>query len=262
VEPPPSSFSSQRDDAGDEVALKVLRKDNKDPDAVERLFREAQAMTQMSGTTAVRVLNQLRTEDGSFCLVMELLHGRDLAAHLDDLDATNQRMSVPEIVATFEPLVRTLEVAREKNIVHRDLKPENIFMIDPAWGGGVRLLDFGFAKQKSARPLTAAGVVAGSPSYLAPEVWRGGADIDHLADVYAFGVILFRIVGGKLPFTGAMHELFRAVTTAPRPSLHALRPDLPPAIDDWVAHALAIDRAQRFQRVTALWNALLVCLRG
>jgi serine/threonine-protein kinase len=245
---------------GDEVALKILKKQNTDPNAVERLFREAHAMTQMSGTSAVRVLHQLQTEDGMFCLVLELLRGRELQERFDELEAAKERMPVSEIRSIFAPIVQTLDVARERSLVHRDIKPQNIFLIHPAYGGGVRLLDFGFARQTLATPLTAIGVVTGSPSYLAPELWKGSRAIDHRVDVYALGVVLFRAVGGKLPFTGTMFELMKSVTSAPRPSLHALRPDLPTDIDDWATYALAVDPEMRFQRVTALWNALLVCL--
>jgi serine/threonine-protein kinase len=69
-------------------------------------------------------------------------------------------------------------------------------------------------------------------------------------------VVLFRVLGGQPPFTGNSLALMRAATRAPRPSLHALRPDLPRAIDDWAEHALAIDRERRFSRATAMWNAL------
>jgi eukaryotic-like serine/threonine-protein kinase len=246
---------------GDEVAIKILRKGGADPDAVERLFREAFALTQLSGTSAVRVLHQLKTDDGDFCLVLELLRGGELAERLDELEAAKEFMPLADVRSIVAPIVRTLEVAHDRNIIHRDLKPQNIFLIHPAYGGGVRLLDFGFARQKLARPLTAPGVVAGSPAYLAPEVWRGGKDIDHRVDVYGLGVVLWRMIGGALPFTGGMYELMKAVTSGPRPSLRALRPELPADIDDWAECALASDRENRFQRVAALWNALFACLR-
>lgn len=170
-------------------------------------------------------------------------------------------MSMTEIISTFEPIVRTLEAARERGIVHRDIKPENIFIIHAAYGGGVRLLDFGFTRFVDGRPFTQQGIVVGSPSYLAPEAWaRGASELDHRADVYAFGVALYRVLAGEVPFQGRLQDLLRQVRHAPRPSLHKLRPDLPKLIDDWVEHALAIDPEQRFQRVTAMWTALLTCL--
>ena len=245
---------------GDEVALKILKRANTDPNAVERLFREAHVLTQLAGTAAVRVLHQLQTDDGIFVLVLELLRGRELAEHLVELEDAKERMGRAEIVATFEPIVKTLEVAADRNIVHRDLKPENIFLVHAAYGGGVRLLDFGFAKQTLARRVTATGLVAGSPSYLAPEMWKGTVDIDHRVDVYSLGVVLYRVLAGELPFTGKIVDLMKAAAMGPRPKLHGVRPDLRPEIDDWVAHALAIDREDRFQRPRALWNAFLACL--
>jgi serine/threonine-protein kinase len=243
---------------GDEVAIKIAKAGSRD--ATDRMFREAQALLSLNGTAAVRVLHQTTARDGASCLVTELLRGRDLTEHLADIEADGGRMSVDEIVTTFDPIVRTLEVARERGIVPRDIKPENIFIIHAAYGGGVRLLDFGFTKFVHARSLTAPGMVAGSPSYLAPEAWAGAKDIDHRADVYGLGVVLYRVLAGEVPFSGRIYELLNAVRTAQRPSLHARRPDLPKVIDDWVVHALAVDREQRFQRAAALWRALLACL--
>jgi serine/threonine-protein kinase len=244
---------------GDEVAVKMVRDGQADPDAVERLFREAHALAQLAGTAAVRVLHQIQADDGTMCLVTELLRGEDLKARLEETEGTGQRMARGEIVEIFAPIVRTVDVANDRGILHRDIKPENIFLIHPAWGGGVRLLDFGFARFVRGMRLTAAGMVAGSPGYIAPEVWMG-EEIDSRSDVYSLSVVLFRVLTGQTPFAGTPYELLRQVTQAPRPSLRALRPELPPAIDDWVAHALAIRREERFQRAAAMWNALQGCL--
>lgn len=242
---------------GDEVAIKVLKLG--DRDGVDRLYREARALLTLGGTAAVRVLHQTQTADGAACLVTELLRGRDLNEHLLEIEAAGERMSASEIIATFEPIVRTLDAAHERGIIHRDVKPDNIFVIHAAWGGGVRLLDFGYTRILDARRLTAPGLVAGSPTYLAPEAWAG-SDIDHRADVYALGVVLFRVLAGEVPFAGRMTELLKLVRVAPRPSLFAFRPDMPKVIDDWVEQALAIKREDRFQKASALFNALVTCL--
>ena len=243
---------------GDEVAVKILKAG--DRDAVDRLFREARALLSLGGTAALRVLHQTSTSDGAACLVTELLRGRDLDEHLREIEGEGGRMPLPEVIAMFEPIVKTLDAACERGIVHRDVKPANIFVVHPAYGGGVRLLDFGFTRFVHARPMTAPGIVAGSPTHLAPEAWAGASDIDHRADVYALGVVLFRVLSGQLPFSGRVNELIQMVRTAPRPSLHALRPDLPKVVDAWVECALAIKREDRFQRASALWSALLTCL--
>jgi serine/threonine-protein kinase len=245
---------------GDDVAVKTLRNKTRDPDALERLFREGHAMTQLQGTSAVRVLDQVNMADGTACLVMELLRGRELAEQLTELEQANERMPLSEVKEIFAPIVRTLDAARELGIVHRDIKPENIFLIHPAYGGGVRLLDFGFARFVRNMRITADGMVAGSPSHIAPEAWMGMPDLDHRADVYGLGVVLFRVLAGRVPFWGHPVDLMRTVVSGPRPSLLAYRPDLSPAIDGWVQHALAADRDRRFSRTTALWNALLTCL--
>jgi eukaryotic-like serine/threonine-protein kinase len=123
----------------------------------------------------------------------------------------------------------------------------------------VRLLDFGLARLKKSAPLTAAGTVMGSPSFMAPEAWTGVSDLlDQRADVYSLGVILFRVLAGELPFSGrSLQEKFLSTTTGARPSLLRVRPDLPRHADDWVALALAINREERFASVRALWNAFL-----
>lgn len=244
---------------GDEVAVKIVRAD--DRDSVDRLFREARALLALGGTAALRVLHQASTQYGAPCLVTELLRGVDLSEHLAGIEKNGGRMSMNEIIETFDPIVKTLEAARERGIVHRDIKPENIFIIHAAYGGGVRLLDFGFTRFVDGRPFTQQGIVVGSPSYLAPEAWaRGASELDHRADVYALGVCLYRVLAGDVPFQGRLQDLLRLVRHAKRPSLHQKRPDLPPLIDDWVEHALAIEPEERFQTVNGMWRALVTCL--
>jgi serine/threonine protein kinase len=142
--------------------------------------------------------------------------------------------------------------------VHRDLKPGNIFVLGRGGPGGVRLLDFGLSSSEASTPITRDGIVIGSPSYIAPEVWAGNPRaLDHRADVYSLGAILFRALGGQVPFpVEGLHEKLVAATTAERPSLHALRPDLPQMVDEWVRRALEIDPGRRFSSVRETWDAL------
>lgn len=244
------------------VAVKVLPIAATNKELSARLAREQEAMLALAGTSAVAVYDLCEGPKGALCLVMEFLEGQDLEKHLEDLEDRGDRLPLPRLSAIAEPLVDTLERAHEAGIVHRDLKPANIFLLSDNAGGGVRLLDFGLSRMKSAMPLTAAGTIVGSPSYIAPEVWKGStADLDRRADVYSFAVILFRALAGRLPFTGeSLQEKFMAATTARRPSLHALRPDLPKRVDAWTETALAIERDQRYGSVRLLWTDLLSAL--
>ena len=244
-----------------DVALKLLgSKAVRSPQVLERLMREQQAMLALKGTSAVELFDVCRGNAGELCLVMELLRGTDLDEHLYTLEQRGERLPLTRIVEIIDPVVTTLETAHAAGILHRDLKPANIFLLE---GGGVRLLDFGMARLKKSVPLTAAGTVMGSPSFMAPEAWQGVSDLmDHRADVFSLGVILFRLIGGELPFGGtSLQEKYARTTSGVHASLARLRPDLPRAIDDWAATALALDREQRFGNVRALWTALLDVLR-
>jgi serine/threonine protein kinase len=243
---------------GDEVAIKVIKGAfANDPDNRERMFREAQAMTILQGTAAVRVLDQRWTNTGLLCLVTELLRGYDLEAYVATFEYHHQQVSPADVIRVLSPIIDTLEVAHSHGIVHRDLKPANIYVTDSGKGEGTRLLDFGFAKFTRARSFTAQGTVAGSPSYIAPEAWEGNPEeLDHLIDVYGMGAVIFRCLAGQPPFVaGSVADLMVAATTAPRPSLRERRPDLPPAVDPWATTALAIRPSERFQSIRAMWRA-------
>jgi serine/threonine-protein kinase len=187
---------------------------------------------------------------------MELLEGSNLEDQLVNIEKKGRRIMPTALVNLLDPIVSTLEAAHQQGIVHRDLKPQNIFLIAPSRGGGVRLLDFGLVKLMNAKPLTRQGVVAGSPSYIAPEAWKGGT-VDHRIDVYALGIVVFRALAGKVPFDAPdLREKLKLITSAERPSLFIKRPDLPPPIDAWIEQVLAIEPDLRFQRVRAAWKAL------
>ncbi|HMJ56275.1 MAG TPA: serine/threonine-protein kinase [Polyangiaceae bacterium] len=242
--------------SGNDVAIKFLHDSIAiDPHYNIRMLREAQVMAALTGTSAIRVYGLNTTPDGALYLVMELLAGRDFDTYLSDFEDGGRRLSVYRLFELLDPIVDTLEAAHVRGIVHRDLKPGNIFVLD---AGGARLLDFGLAKVMAAAPLTNSGMVAGSPSYIAPEVWKGNPRaLDHRIDVYSLGAIVFRALSGSVPFEGSdIVEKLHLVTTARRPSLHQLRPDLPLEVDVWVAEVLAIDPDLRFRQVRGMWNAL------
>jgi eukaryotic-like serine/threonine-protein kinase len=243
---------------GRAVAIKVLSQlAARDPQAAIRFLREQAALMALAGTAAVQIFDAGETGDGSLYLVLELLDGRDLEHELEMLEVRRERVDLRRIARLMVPVAETLDAAHAQGILHRDLKPANVFLLHD---GGVRLLDFGFARLRSAVPLTAAGMIVGSPCYIAPEVWNGRPEfLDQRIDVYSLAVIVFRMLTGVVPFEATeMIDVLRMATTAPRPSLHRLRPDLPQSVDAWVQQALAIDPDRRYSSTAQCIEQLFV----
>jgi eukaryotic-like serine/threonine-protein kinase len=247
------------------VALKFLNADvAANAEYMTRLEREAEAMARLRGTSAVYIHAMRRSPDGSAYLVMEMLVGDDLEQYLRAAEKLGGRLKPAKLAEILRPIVVTLSKAHAQGLVHRDLKPSNIFVLSREAGGGVRLLDFGLVKMLDNLGLTAEGLVAGTPSYIAPEAWRGKPlTLDHRIDVYSLGVIVFRALTGKVPFhSKSMVELLVWATRGERPKFTDHRPDLPPAANAWLDRALAIDPNARFQTVEQFWQELEPILMG
>lgn len=242
-----------------QVAVKCLHANlTTQPVFLTRMQREARAMGLLAGTSATEIYAFNQSQTGVLYIVMELCEGQDLEAHLAAHEAQGKLLPTSRVLEIIGPVAETLVAAHAQNIVHRDVKPANVFLLDKPSRGSVRLLDFGLAKEVvgGAQGVgTVDGTITGSPSYLAPECWAGKPrQLDHRVDIFALGVVLFRMLSGKLPFTGKKFvELMLAVARAPRPSLHAVRPDLPAAIDPWVAKSLATKAEDRYQSVREMW---------
>lgn len=245
-------------ETGAPVAVKVLKDAvAEDSEYAIRLWREAQSLKALWGTSVVRVYRFGYDESGAVYMVMELLEGETLEERTDEIESFGDRMAAFDMLTILDPIARALETAHLKGIIHRDVKPSNIFLVSQVLGGGVRLMDFGLAKKVGSEELTQVGMIAGSPSYIAPEMWRAKG-FDHRIDVYSLAAIVFRTLGGKVPFEGASTiDLLRKVTAGERPRLTPLRPDLSPEIDTWVEQALAIKPDDRFPYVSTMWNELI-----
>ncbi|MBC7171736.1 MAG: serine/threonine protein kinase, partial [Polyangiaceae bacterium] len=195
------------------------------------------------------------------CLVTELLMGQALDVYLSNLEANGQRMPLYLLPYVFEPIAQTLDFAHSHDIVHRDLKPANIFLSEEAGQTRARLLDFGFAKFIRDRQITQLGVIAGSPAYIAPESWLGKS-VDYRLDLYSLAAVIYRVLAGEPPFVSENAvQVMRLATTAPRPKLTDLRPDLPPRVDAWCEQALAVKPDERFFTARAVWGSIAGILR-
>jgi serine/threonine-protein kinase len=238
-----------------EVAVKVLNGEIAEQDQyVLRLWREAQSLAALWGTSVVQVHEFDTDARGFVYLVMELLAGEPFDGYLFDLEIFGDRMSPAAVLDVLGPVANALDMAHSKAIIHRDIKPANIFLLDSARGGGTRLMDFGLAKTQDFEEITDPGMIAGSPSYIAPEIWRSSG-FDHRADIYSFGAVVFRALAGQPPFVAeSTLKLYELAISAPRPSLTAFRPELDRSIDYWVQRALALDVAHRYATMGELWN--------
>ncbi len=243
---------------GTPVAVKVLNGEVAEQDQyVLRLWREAQSLAALWGTSVVEV-HEFDTDPRGFVyMVMELLQGEALDEHLYEIEGFGDRMSPAAVIEVLEPVAHALGMAHSKGIIHRDVKPPNIFLVDGNAGGGTRLMDFGLAKTADFEEITDVGMIAGSPSYISPEIWNS-QPFDHRVDIYSFGAVVFRALAGQPPFVaGATLELYELATKAPRPRLTQFRPELDRAIDAWVERALAIDARVRYPDMSQMWGEFL-----
>ena len=184
-----------------EVALKRLHRElTGHGEAVARFEREAQAAAQIDHPNVCQVLDCGVGEDGAFFIAMELLSGTPLDRRI----AEAAPLPLAEIVDIGCQVCDALDHAHALGIVHRDLKPENVMLVPRRAGSGVaaKIMDFGIAKvaqEAGGSKLTQAGMVFGTPAYMAPEQ-AAGEPVDARADVYAMGVILFQMATGRCPF--------------------------------------------------------------
>ncbi|HEY5927402.1 MAG TPA: serine/threonine-protein kinase [Kofleriaceae bacterium] len=234
---------------GKRAAVKILKKELcTDPGTLERFVDEARVVNQIGHPNIVDVFAFGEMPDGRSYFVMELLTGETLRVRL-----ARGPVMLDEVVAIARPLARALVAAHGKGVVHRDLKPDNIFLaagaeVDGAERAVVKLLDFGVAKlARSDHRLekTATGALVGTPQYIAPEQAKGYT-IDHRADIYALGGILFEMLTQRPPFVAdnAMEVVAKHLMEPPvRPS--TLVRNVPAELDTIIVRMLAKDPTAR-----------------
>jgi eukaryotic-like serine/threonine-protein kinase len=250
------------------VALKILRERTLDTPAQAKkgersILREARTAAALHHPNVVAVYD-LGEHEGVMYLAMELVRGRSLRSFVG-----RPGVSVERRLGFLLDVARALDAAHRAGIVHRDVKPENVMVCDD---GSVKVLDFGIAHQTAPAPdgdvgastetetlatLTAGSSLAGTPPYMAPEQVRRG-EIDGRADQFAWGVVAYEVLSGKLPWTRT-ESLFDVVSSVlhelPR-RLCEVSPEVPDAVDAAVMRALAKDRTARFARMGDLLQAL------
>ncbi|HEU5059258.1 MAG TPA: serine/threonine-protein kinase, partial [Kofleriaceae bacterium] len=247
-------FAARHPVLGRRAAIKVMNGElGRRSDLVERLVREAQAVNLIRHPNIVDVFSIGTLPDGRGYFVMEWLEGMTL----DALIRRKGRLTLAETAAILDQVFDAIGAAHAAGIVHRDLKPQNIFLTrrSPV---EVKILDFGIAKMSGPSGEGAAPMLMGTPGYLAPEQART-SEVDHRADVYALGVVLFEMLTGERPFGGESQAsvVIKHLEVEP-PSLVDKLGAVPPAVDTMVRRMLAKDPAERpaLEDVRALLGAL------
>ena len=230
--------------------------------AVERFTREAQAAARIDHPNVCRVLDCGTSEDGAVYIAMELLEGQLLTDRIAELEI----LPLSEIIDIGGQLCDALGRAHTLGIVHRDLKPDNVMLVARPAGTGdlAKIMDFGVAKLQhdaDGKALTQAGMVFGTPKYMAAEQ-AAGEPLDARADLYSLGVMLFEMATGRPPFDApTMSGLLTKHLTEPAPMLEDAAPHLayPLQFRELVARCLVKDPVHRIQTAAEVGAALRAC---
>ncbi len=244
---------------GREVAVKVLNSEYvARPDVVQRFFREARVVNDIDHENIVEVTDFVE-QPGLAYLVMELLDGVSLREMMRQRG--RKYPPVKRIVPIMVQICDALEAAHAKGVVHRDLKPDNVFVAKRDGEDFVKVLDFGVAKLRDTEESmeTSAGMILGTPHYMAPEQALG-KEVDRLTDLWAAGVVLYELLAGFVPFkANSFVELAMQIREQPAKPLPAKTPRgerIPPWLALVVARCLEKKPADRFKSMAALAEAL------
>jgi serine/threonine-protein kinase len=236
------------------VAIKFIRTDLKDnSEFVQRFLNEARRAAGLNNEHVARVHDVGQLESGDLYLVMERLEGVALDVHIRAHGPLRQAAAVNFILQACEGLSE----AHAAGIVHRDIKPENLFIARRSDGKSkLKILDFGISKQTSGdapSSLTNSERSLGSPWYMSPEQMIDTSSVDHRADIWSLGVVLFELLTATRPFEGSsIPEICAGVLTAPAPRLRERRPEIDPALEAIVLRCLAKNPDERHASVLSL----------
>ena len=242
------------------VAIKVLRPSlAADEKIVARFSREARAASRISHPNALSVTDFGEDEDGIVFLVMEYLSGKTLKQVIRE----EGPLSLARTVDIMRQVGDALAAAHSQNVVHRDLKSDNIMLVSTGSGDHAKVLDFGIAKinepEEFDAGLTAPNLVIGTPQYMSPEQCSQDTEIDARSDIYSFGVILYEMLAGHVPFGGDSPTMVMMKQLQdPVPSILDERSDVPPAIGRVISRALAKLPANRYQTINELIEDLTI----
>jgi eukaryotic-like serine/threonine-protein kinase len=241
------------------VALKFVRGSKHSPEFTRRLLREARVGGAIKHRNLVSVLDVFEVDPGQPVIVMELLRGETLRAKL----ARELQLSLGETVELFLPVVSAVGTAHAAGVIHRDLKPDNVFLAHEGGDTVPKVLDFGVAKLTASHgamaessALTRDGAMVGTPAYMAPEQLAGDP-VDHRADIWAIGVMLYECLAGGRPLEACGRgQMLRLILTVAITPLEVVAPHVPPDISHAVMQMLVRQRDDRLSDLSAIRQTL------
>ncbi len=239
-----------------EVALKILPPKKLTKDLIDRFLREARAVARLDSTNIVRIYDigeQADSDNKIYYIAMEFVRGETMGEHFSGgppgtLDELWERLDL------FDQVLEAMDYAHEQGVVHRDLKPDNVMVSS---SGRVKIMDFGLALVAGNHSLTRADQVMGTVAYFSPEQAKAAKDVDHRADIYSLGVVLFELLTGVLPFEAehVVDMLQKVLSGSPRkPS--SLNPIVFGDLERVILKCLEKHPAVRFQKVGEMRQAL------
>jgi eukaryotic-like serine/threonine-protein kinase len=231
-----------------EVAIKVLNPDLTDQAVLKRFRAEAVTLARLNHP-GIATIYELHQQQDDLLMVMEFVRGETFHDVSDRLGP----LAPPQAAHLCMQVLDALAHAHRGGVVHRDLKPANLMITD---GGAVKVMDFGIARVLGTEHFTHGGYMMGTPAYMAPEQVLG-REIDGRADLYAVGVVLYRLLAGRLPFNAdtAISMVQMQISEAPTPIV-SFRPDLPEWCTAVIDRALAKSPSDRFQSAEEFRAAL------
>jgi len=229
----------------EQVAIKILSPLlSNDPDALERLKREVSAARRITHSNVIRI-HDISEINGLHFISMEYFHGTSLKDHIK----RHGPLSTMQAFSVASQICDGLEAAHREGVIHRDLKSQNIILDST---NKIKIIDFGLARTAHMEGMTATGLIMGTPEYMAPEQ-VSGKRIDERADIYSFGIILYELFTGRVPFTGdsAIAVGFMQLKEDPAPP-SKVNPGINPEVERVILKALEKDPIRRYRSVLDL----------